>query len=639
VLDPRLFDPAAVARAEHAGRLPVLVSYSRGVPGLPGVTITKAGARSASGYLTAAGAAAFGRALARQVAADHARASYGRDGMFAGGVSVRLPGSPAPRIAPRFRMNTVTVTGTDLAGKPDTGDVVFLLNADNADRFDDLLGASLGVFHDGVAKFSAPPGHYWAVGQFLTLHGGASLDVHLVVRPQFTVGSHTTVHLDGRSATSRVQMVTAKPTIVRTTGLTLVRFSGAGPVVGLEWFVQAFHRTVPNGRIWVNPTSRRPSVGSLAVISSMQRVSHGFRGVPYQYLLAYSRNGLIPPQHRVIDQASLATVDGRYYAASKQNLVQSYDPVQLAGTRFCGAVGDLDFSADMPGRRTVYLSPGQRLIWRGSGGRQTDSGRVVSPGEHLTDNWGAFPLHPAPTVQLPGTAGLGPTVVSGARAGNRLGLDWWALSDNQFAHRGDLVVADGSYRLDQNGTQVAAGKLGGPGGLGELSAGAKLAPGPSVLTLTLDVAGNPEVYSLSRVSHTVWQWRSKAPAAGTLPAGWRCPPGLPARSCAAEPMMTLRYTIGNLGLDGTAPAGPQSVALTVGHLQLARAAAVTGATVSVSFDGGRTWHRATVTGGNGSFRAVFTAPAGARVTLRTHATDAAGGSITETITGAYRTAS
>jgi hypothetical protein len=39
------------------------------------------------------------------------------------------------------------------------------------------------------------------------------------------------------------------------------------------------------------------------------------------------------------------------------------------------------------------------------------------------------------------------------------------------------------------------------------------------------------------------------------------------------------------------------------------------------------------------FRAVFTAPANTQITLRTHATDAAGGQLTETITDAYRTAS
>jgi len=56
----------------------------------------------------------------------------------------------------------------------------------------------------------------------------------------------------------------------------------------------------------------------------------------------------------------------------------------------------------------------------------------------------------------------------------------------------------------------------------------------------------------------------------------------------------------------------------------------------VSFDGGKTWHAARVAGHSGYYTAVFTAPAGARVTLRTSATDAAGGSITETLTDAYQ---
>jgi hypothetical protein len=41
--------------------------------------------------------------------------------------------------------------------------------------------------------------------------------------------------------------------------------------------------------------------------------------------------------------------------------------------------------------------------------------------------------------------------------------------------------------------------------------------------------------------------------------------------------------------------------------------------------------------GGGRFRATFTAPAGAYVTLRTTAHDAADGSITETITRGYAT--
>ena len=101
--------------------------------------------------------------------------------------------------------------------------------------------------------------------------------------------------------------------------------------------------------------------------------------------------------------------------------------------------------------------------------------------------------------------------------------------------------------------------------------------------------------------------------------------------------MTLRYDVAGLRLDGATPAGRQVVHVVAGHLQAVKAAAVTRASVSVSFDGGRTWHQARVSGHRGRYTAVFTAPARTLVTLRTTAADAAGGTVTETITSAYRT--
>ena len=76
--------------------MPVQVSYHRRLHSLPGVTITSSRDGTARGYLTAASASVFGAALARQFAADHARGSYGADGLFAGGVSIGLPGQAAP---------------------------------------------------------------------------------------------------------------------------------------------------------------------------------------------------------------------------------------------------------------------------------------------------------------------------------------------------------------------------------------------------------------------------------------------------------------------------------------------------------------------------------------------------------------
>ena len=56
----------------------------------------------------------------------------------------------------------------------------------------------------------------------------------------------------------------------------------------------------------------------------------------------------------------------------------------------------------------------------------------------------------------------------------------------------------------------------------------------------------------------------------------------------------------------------------------------------MSFDAGKTWRAARMTGTNGAYAAVFHAPAGAMVTLRATAADAAGGTVTQTISDAYR---
>ena len=104
--------------------------------------------------------------------------------------------------------------------------------------------------------------------------------------------------------------------------------------------------------------------------------------------------------------------------------------------------------------------------------------------------------------------------------------------------------------------------------------------------------------------------------------------------------MTLSYHVRGLPLDGRAPAGAQQVELTAGHIQLARSAGVTGATAQVSYNDGHTFRPATVTPSRGGrFLVSFTAPAGVDVMLRVSATDAAGGSITETIVRAYGVAS
>jgi hypothetical protein len=103
-------------------------------------------------------------------------------------------------------------------------------------------------------------------------------------------------------------------------------------------------------------------------------------------------------------------------------------------------------------------------------------------------------------------------------------------------------------------------------------------------------------------------------------------------------MLTARYHVADLSLTGAARPGRQQIGLTISRLQLAAPSRITRVTLHVSYDHGKTWHPATITRlASGSFRIAFTAPARALVTLRTHAADAAGDTISETITDAYRT--
>ena len=79
------------------------------------------------------------------------------------------------------------------------------------------------------------------------------------------------------------------------------------------------------------------------------------------------------------------------------------------------------------------------------------------------------------------------------------------------------------------------------------------------------------------------------------------------------------------------------VHLSAGHLQLVKPVTVTRA-VGVGFVRRRQdLAPARVTGRGGSYTATFRAPAGVKVSLRTTAADAAGGTIAETITSAYQT--
>ncbi len=444
-LDPDLFRVSSLRRVETTARLPVTVSYRGRVPSLPGVKVTHARRGTAQGYLTPAGAAAFGAALARQCIADHARGSYGQDGMFAAGVSIRLAvkgdgeagraGTARPATA--FPMHTLTVTGTNLAGKPDTGDEVMIFNADNSTRFADPV-ESANFFDHGVTKFSVPAGHYWAVGAFPTFLKH-EIEWHVPVLPQFTVSASTTVHIDERAADSLIGAKTPRPAVPVNEIFELRHTGAAGPAAS-TWWLGGY------APLFVSPTTRRSTVGTLQAYVFEQLFSPAKApGRPYEYDVAFANTGgLIRPQHHVVRPSSLATVHARYYSDVSSTGYESrfgVFPVQWSSVP-----GVLFLSRRMPRQQTEYLTGNPAILWadtaeqRGGAGGQRDDLRTFHAGERLAENWNAYPLHVGYNTNLVGAANLSPTpapaVPSASRKGDTLALDVMPFSDSTLGHLG-----------------------------------------------------------------------------------------------------------------------------------------------------------------------------------------------------------
>jgi hypothetical protein len=646
-LSPALFELSSLAAAESAGRLPVQVGYHGRAPKLPGVTITSARGGTARGYLTAASAATFGAALGRQFVADHAHGSYGADGMFANGVSVGLAGQSAAAAArPHFVMHTLTMTGTNLAGQPDTGDLVSVFNVDNLLKFGDPVETT-SVFDDGSAKFSVPAGHYVAFGIFFDLSGTTVTALRAVTLPQFTVAGDTTVAVAEQTATDQVQFVTAQPAVTQDATLTIYRGTGKGDLI--EDGVDA-----GNVPLWTNETTQAPTVGTLQTAVTGYLTSPKGASPAQDYNLVYAGSGgVIGSQRYVASPADTATISSGYFQDGGS--IGGWNPVGVFGFQETGIIASDIFPFGLPQPLNQNFSAGSSLQWSNEyfqlfstlSGGQTDSPRTFSPGQTATQNWNAYPLHPGPDVNLLGAANPFPVLPSASRAGNTLSLLVTPFSDNTTGHTGSgfssgifgsVGSISGSYLLRENGKKIAGGNAAAlADGAPSLYLQAKLGSAPGVIRFVLNATRTGRLYHLSTQSHTIWTWHTGRRPRATLPAGWICVNGT--QRCAVQPMMTLLYDVSGMAVDGVAPPGQQRLQLTVGRLQHAPASRITGATVAVSVNGGTTWQPATVTSaGGGVFNVTFTAPARSFVNLRVHATDAAGDQITETITRGYKTA-
>jgi len=470
-----------------------------------------------------------------------------------------------------------------------------------------------------------------------------------VILPQFTLDRGKVTVRVAATAAQELTLTVPRPTAAPGSlyNITIARGArnGGSSVFQLAWGAGV--------HIWISPTARKPTVGTLsffvqAILPSPPHVSPS-----YDYNLDIpGPPGIIPRPVFHVTAASLATVAERFYQDVPSLGALSVTGWNQALPGNAQPLGEV-LGHHMPQAPTEYFSTSRGLLWQAFAhtecqglvapcfGGQGDDWRAFTAGQHVTEEWNRYPLHPAPNTALSGRLPVSPVRPSAARIGNRLLLDWTPFSDNQAGHLGlgfgDVGVPEtGSYAVYQDGVQIAHGSA--VNGIPAVGLTAK----PSTIRFVLTASRRNRLFPLSPSSQTAWTWRSAPDPAARVPAGWYCPgnpvrhTSQPVRKCAVQALMTLNYQVQGLSLSGLTKPGPQVIELTAEHIPLAKTTGITRATAQVSFNDGHTWRPAAVAAqGRGRFKITFTAPAGAGVTTRVSATDAAGGSITETIQNGY----
>ena len=327
---------------------------------------------------------------------------------------------------------------------------------------------------------------------------------------------------------------------------------------------------------------------------------------------------------------------------------------QYAETGFIAA----STSLPMPGDRTVYFQAQPTAVWRPeiAGGplAETPPWQLFHAGQELSTNWNAYPLHPAPNLPPAGVTKY--TLPSAVRAGNKLFVDITPFSDNTPGHTGSGVTrfngikGSGSYAIYANGAKIASGN------------GAHVEPVRGCVgrrhprrEAVADRVHSHHVTAGTRQQPVRHERGHLDVAVAGQAARQSCPPrgtaapASPVRGivydhhCAVQDMMTLDYQLARESLDGSTPAGPQSLGIAINHLPRSTPYPVTHAQLQVSFNNGTSWQPAALARichgqvCTNQFRATYTAPAGAQVSLRVTARDTHGASVTETILGAYQT--
>jgi hypothetical protein len=641
-LDRALFDVTQLAKA-GGDRVPVRLTYRAGAAhrAIPGVTITSTNGSTADGYIDRGGALQFGQALVAQVKADAAAGWPAGAGIFAGLTGFRYAGPTAtPPATPKFPMFTLRILATGLDGQPAGFAFVTPVNVDDARKYQSFFAPQIVA---GEARISLPAGNYGFNIETFDFSTDQFVDVFVNIS-DYKLTTAQTLTADFRTATKDVAVDTPRPAVTDDFDLTWMRGDSLGSSFTLSL------GEGDNTKALVDP-GLPAKVGVLNWSNGFHRVSGDGS---YTYDLRFGSEGSIPSNlHYAVTDADLATVEARYHVDPGIVPPQQSDKARFSSLPWFGFA----FASSLPVQpgtaRTEYVHARPDITWGGDypawigfdftddnfffefANEFFDPARVYQPRTSLTEEWGKAPVAPGLDTDV---LGAGFFNCPACRDGDTLKLNV-QLNDSTPGHFEFFdfpqdtpfgpVTATERIQLFAGSTKLADSAEG--SGVLQVPVG----PDAATYRLVNDTTHIAPWTTLSTATHTEWTFGSAHPNATTAPANWLC--GAfepPTGNCAVLPLLTLRYAA-PVDLTNTATGGATHLGLRIAPTQHAPAAAVTSVTADVSFDHGRTWTAATVTGSGTGYDAAFTAPATGTVSTRVTAHDANGGAVTQTITDAY----
>ena len=634
-----MFDVTQLARAEHGTMtldVTLRLRQADGRVALPGITVTHRSGRTASGRLTETSARAFGAALAAQSLRDHASVTH-TTGLFAdvANIAPRGAAAAAARTAtrPAYQMYTLTLKGIDQAGKKDTGDLVLLYNVNNVLKY-----SGEPFFDHGQAKVSVPAGHYSAICFFYNFNTGA---VAAVTLPQFAVtGDGASATIDARTATAPVSVSTPRPASPQLTEVAVGRGDSRG-LTGSSSFLGGSTTTFK-----VTPVTRHVATGQLYYYVYSRMYSPSSARSPYTYDVEFPDTGSIPASEHFTAQPATLTSIATSYPASHRNTA-------ALDTRF-GALPwqSILFASDMnlttPTARTEYYSADPDLSWESVYYSVFDSSTFALEGE-FDSSWTTYQGGTSSSTTFGGSPAIPrllqtPLYVNQVYCpaclnGSTLNLLAFPFSDSSPLHRsypdGRLPGLTESEHYDVYADGIEAAR-----GTGFLEKKVTLPTGTHNVRIDYDTVRSSSRFTLSTSTDTTWTVHTGAPE-GILPGGWVCNASNSTK-CGVLPLMYADYSLPTSLLGQIAP-GHATASVNLGHLSGASDVAVTALTASVSFNGGKSWRKATVSpAGDGRYAIAFTVPAKASTdgfgALKLSAADAYGGTFSQTTQHAFAVA-